>query len=166
MINIRDLIVNQGFAKAILGSGDGSGESPSTKIAGGQFTANGSPITIQHGLGVVPDMVIVWCPNTIGKPTSTFMQLYVGFSNAFRTYAGSAYESVSIKKFISTIYVNNFSSGNVNGNTIGGSESYDIDKQSNKTINSANVDSFVVGSGSVSPYNGEPYYWFAIGGLT
>ena len=166
MIDIRDLIVNQGFAKAILGAGGGSGESPSVKIAGGVFTANGSPITIQHGLGVVPDFVVVWCPNTIGTPTSTFMQFYAGFSNAFRKSIMAAYQTDGYKHSISALYSNKFASGNVNGNTLSGSESTDIDKQSNKTINSANENSFVIGSSSLSPYNGELYCWFAIGGLT
>jgi hypothetical protein len=188
MINIRDLIVNQGFAKAILGGG--AAEPPEIKLQEKTITENGeytaddgfdgllkvlvdvagsgggsakiakgktpssaqsSAVTIEHGLGVVPDLVLVYSSYTSAY---SYLIMAIGVSEAMQTLIGF--------KVNSSVYRN--SSGKAEVNTDNSSNSIEY-TGSVAPINSATDTTFKIAASSTAKIYSNSY-WVAIGGLT
>lgn len=129
-------------------------EGKDVKIATGTFKGNGSRITVEHNLGVVPDIFIV----TVNVATKDFLRFTLGFSSSL----------LAVTNFsMSTIRVTTTSSdGNSHGvtqykNTV----SYEGD--STRPLANATPTSISVGTPSgVGGTDNLTYSWIAIGGLT
>lgn len=210
MINIRDLIVNQGFAKAILGSGGGNTqesiettiapdfsngnmevlpgegevyskvtvEKPETlipeniaegidvagvvgtllsgktaKVSVGTLVGTTESKTINHKLGDVPSLVIIYPYSLMGSNTGRFFQ--IGYGSAMEkllpTYTFQRLLTISRSTSTSTPLSMQSDSGKY------------IDTVGSGTIFiSADETSFTVAALLKDYY----YYWIAIGGLT
>lgn len=127
------------------------------KIKIGKFTGGNNETTITHGLGVIPDIVIL--TNTNGQtPTSTVVYTHyehcIGFSENFAKHLQA--EGLNKLNF-------GFYAYRAQGTTRGWYDycSYSVDKSNAKPIHSANTESFVI-----MPTYSYSYYWIAIAGLT
>lgn len=123
----------------------------STKVAYGEFTGNGASVTLEHGLGVTPDIFFVRSKNS--KSGITFLSRLVGMSTAFKTKCEWAQPQMLV--------CYNNGAVDVRGITLG----IDTDNVACPASN-ANSDSIVVGASAYPLYNGFTYAWTAIGGLT
>lgn len=128
----------------IIGTFSGRG-----KVGCGIVTGNGGNITIPHGLGVVPDVVIVSSNGTLNNNTvmcaygiSTKLQALVGFYRPQRAvYRNSSYYPLQNENGIDT---------------------------TNGYIFDANANTFKFGNaaGTYMSEENKNYVWVAIGGLT
>lgn len=120
------------------------------KIATGTFTGRGAQETVHHGLGVIPDVVIV--KTLIGSVTGC-MWSAVGFSSNFINLTGIGF---------SMFYVQMGGTSNQMNTTVS------IDKATTSGgLMGANEDTILVGcTNNIYPENGRSYMWLAIGGLT
>lgn len=139
---------------AALGGGAG-------KWAWGTFEGNNAPITINHNLGVVPDLIIIKVqkPNTL---TSEGLYECVGFleeKKEIPVLGGGGYGwSLSAQYGKHASYVTSFV--RQQGVTI------PIDSADGDPIKNANETSFTVGSTTTQFYPAKgTYNWIAIGGL-
>lgn len=123
----------------------------STKVAYGEFTGNGASVTLEHGLGVTPDIFFVRSKSS--KSGITFLSRLVGMSTAFKTKCEWAQPQMLV--------CHNNGAVDARGITLG----IDTDNVACPASN-ANSDSIVVGASAYPLYNGFTYAWTAIGGLT
>jgi hypothetical protein len=135
----------------------------------GSFTGlTGDTLTIQHGLGVVPDMVILYTTSKATSTTYMTLQQYCGCSSAFAAAAGSKFNYMfSVMRPTSsgatTFTVNVYS---------GYAQTASIDNNVGlafvSMVHAANDKSFSIknGAGGVSLETNFTYNWLAIGGLT
>lgn len=129
----------------------------SAKVASGSFTGNGGAVTVNHGLGVVPDLFLITClsaPGTI--PSFKFLNNWCGISEAFKNaYSFQRRQWGTLFSTVSLGYRENESS------------KVPIESDDDSYLNNANDQSITVGktSGDGSTFKGN-YIWLAIGGLT
>lgn len=129
----------------------------------GTFTGAEGETTVNHNLGVVPDIVYLYTPTGMANGAKqNYIVACVGMSLTFaKAFAGSYYNSYGqfgIVKYSSasgseTTYSRN---GHCIDNT---------STSTDKLINNATTTSFVVGN-STNKARNVAYTWFAIGGLT
>jgi len=131
------------------------------KFATGTFTGNANePVQVKHGLGDVPDIIIL---NSGMSPSNTSFTKYIelcatGMSSALKSASGTTYLMAQL------------------GMIQKGSEKYrsfnekGIDTTSSMPmhclINRADAEQFYVGNDSVGTYTGDTYNWTAISGIT
>lgn len=121
-------------------------------LTGGTFTGNRGVYTLQHGLGVVPDMIWIMC--TSGVTTGRYIRQGFGLSQKVKDKYGWNYG-----------HVNQMGTGSGEYN-----QGASIDTTSNtQYFHNANENTIMIGKVHATYYaNTYPgkYYWFAIGGLT
>ena len=145
--NIAEGVNIAGIVGALAAGGGGG-----VKIASGTFNGTGVRATINHNLGVVPDVVIVG-----GKYAGDGeLLLAFGYSAALVKALGFTRSMYHIKgaatNFVQASFNDAVSIENVN------------DARALTSANESSV--FVGGTSSGYPKNGWPYEWIAIGGLT
>lgn len=124
------------------------------KIAVGSFTGKNDTTTVNHGMGVVPDIVGFGSTSSLGSnPTYTYCVHAVGFSKEFK----SVLVSMGFTTLSGMFSGFHLTSGTKNT----GMYAQTIDETGVGAINSANETSF-----NVRPTYGFTHYWFAIAGLT
>lgn len=159
--NIADGVDIAGIVGAFLGGGG------KVCCSYGDVTGTGAAMTIEHRLGVVPDIVIFW---RYGTPTTTayYHDLFFGVSTALQAVMGGpigTYGEMEYGYGIRTAKAST-SSSNYLISRGGASISIDTESTSSYYIHSANEISFKVGNSGAYPQSGSKYKWIAIGGLT
>lgn len=124
----------------------------SVKIAIGTITTDGGPIVVEHGLGVVPDIIYVGS-GVRSHGNGNFIYAY-GFSGALMDKTNYAIKSACAYKDSNGNVVITIP-GPVDGNTV------------LLGIRAATTSEFTVSYDNVPLYAGSnPYNWVAIAGLT
>ena len=165
VIQKPDTLTPSNIAKDVIIAGvvgtheGGGGGGSSIKIASGRVHENGgNVVTINHNLGVVPDIVI-FNSEVNGSEGNTIMG--VGFSKAFKALIP---EMVGYgTPWIYWVYRNPYGWGSRNTSDLGidtatGSNYYEI-------IHSATNTTVTIGSNMYLPNSGF-FHWVVIGGLT
>lgn len=136
----------------------------SAKVAWGTFEGAGAVKTIEHGLGVAPDVI---CVARIGLLTNTnqyICEYCFGVSNALHDALGMSFYG----KFLATCrtYAGSIQYYRASSNLNAIDDTATASRES--FINNANNISFVFGGTSFASYvaKGEQYSWIAIAGLT
>lgn len=132
------------------------------KWAWGTFTGNNAPITINHNLGVVPDLVIVkvGSPSTLESQGLYEIVAFLEAKEALDVLGGGKYGwALAAQYGYLSSYITSF--------MLQKSLTTPIDSANGEPINNANETSFTVGMTETRlyPANGV-YNWIAIGGLT
>lgn len=120
------------------------------KFASGVFTGTGAAHTINHGLGVVPDVVVVWAAYS----NVSYLRNVVGFSSQILKLTG----------FTAGQFFVCGSSSNSGNQT-----AYIECTYQTMALHDANEQTVVVGGSSTTTGYPEPkltYRWFAIAGIT
>lgn len=149
--NIAEGVNIAGIIGALVGGSE-------VKIAIGIFAGSSTPQTVNHGLGVVPDIVIVNSPNgtaTGTKPSYSYNAQGYGFSSKFVDFL----VSIGFTPLIASMRaVHSSSTGYHNvvnsTNTIEANDGWQI-------VGNADGNSFIVNNTFT-----WTYYWIAIAGLT
>lgn len=138
------------------------------KFAQGSFTGKGANEIIEHGLGVVPDIFVVYkTGNSSAKKLGITM--VVGLSTAMVEATGATYCQFAIT---STSYsTSSYVTVNMNTSIKTLPKYYAIDAPGDYSsyIYSATETSIIIGSNMASmaqPEENMGYVWFAVGGLT
>lgn len=124
----------------------------SAKIASGADTQNSQIRTIEHNLGVVPDIIVV-LHGTSGTTSSSYLAFAVGHTAAFTEIAmgsAAAFEWYAKHGVITQLAMADIAAGNP---TTG-------------PIYAADETKFTIGTSDLKLTSGDQYRWFAIGGLT
>ncbi len=136
----------------------------SDKVAWGSFEGAGAVKTIEHGLGVAPDVI---CVARIGQLTNTnqyICEYCFGVSNALHDALGMSFYGT----FLATCrtYAGSIQYYRASSNLNAIDDTATASRES--FINNANNISFVFGGTSFASYvaKGEQYSWIAIAGLT
>ena len=137
------------------------------KCASGTFTGNGSYVTVEHGLGVVPDVIFVYKKTKSQNTSIKCIDMAFGMSAALTAKVGANRSGAHIEssKYSSN---GNYHSISINDN----STLMNIEDTGSTTyLASANENSFRVGITLTTVSLGRTeadatYYWLAIGGLT
>ena len=147
--NIPEGMVVAGLVGTLVAGGG-------VKIATGTFVGSGAVKTIEHGLGVIPDIVLVaTAERTTSSPSKAYLTFAFGVSSAFS-------EANNMFAKIRAIGVNMMNSENVRTAT-----KTAIDSPSGYgALGNATTDSFAIIDDVYPPYSGFTYAWIAIGGLT
>ena len=127
----------------------------SAKIATGTVIGNNGTVTVDHKLGVVPDLVLVRSGGAPSTYTTNHLSHAICFSNALFTMSGYGLRQFAVKSNGNTYTITNFA--------------VFIDGTSVKCpVHSANENSMALGSDTadVPLRSGMSYTWIAIGGLT
>jgi hypothetical protein len=124
--------------------------------AHGSFAATGTSATITHGLGCVPDLVVVSKTSNVSGAKDRELYSAMGISERFASLI-----AVTSYKQRCWIYKNN-----VTNKAMPSYSSYPISQAGDEPISSATETSFVVGGSSFLLVSGHKYEWYAIGGLT
>lgn len=148
-----ETLLPENIAKGISIAGIIGTSAGSIKIKFGTFIGAGSPQTIEHNLGIIPDIFIVYA----SQYSSYAKQLLVctGMSDAFFRKTGWDYAVVYGFGYNSDPYAR-----------CGYYASGGIDKLSSGTLFSADEETIGIGTTTVVPFAGRTYSWIAIGGLT
>ena len=128
---------------------------------GWYFTGTGSAVTVEHGLGVTPDFVVV--TKVTDASTATKNKAYVvwavGYSNTGKNkYAGGCYQRGSRQTYNGSSFSSTTAQQTINSITTTGT-STDI------YICKANDKTFQVGHTNLVTCSGQNYYWMAVGTL-
>ena len=130
------------------------------------FSSSDREITVQHNLGVVPDIVIFLTKSKI-TATNLCLQQCVGFSKAFYEKTGSLISGffTAMKLYSSSASTYTYS---VSTNTSNNASCIDVGTAASARVKNADESSFTVLNGSNGWYLDPSltYYWYAIGGLT
>lgn len=133
----------------------GSGGGRAAIAANGSFTATGTSITIEHGLGVVPDMVVVQISNV--APANGTPYFVVQLHSEFAAQYGLDKSLWGMYQFNNYITPTGSTSG--------------IEEESSTIfvglkICDATAESFTVNAGTYTPFSSaNKYNWYACGGL-
>lgn len=125
------------------------------KIAKGSLTGSGSMATIQHGLGVVPDIIIIGTANSTTSTTANHVVFCAGISQTAKSTLGGAGGLYQVLKTSAGVT-----------NAVVQVSRYITNDYGASVISAADENSFAVGLSTYGLYNGWTYSWFAIGGLT
>lgn len=141
------------FSKIALVAAQSGGGGGIT-FASGSFMGTGVEKTIEHGLGVVPDFVIVSVCSGVAPSTLTQHYLYQGFGCSKALYNVTKIPVFRVMKNTGGTVSSAVGKNWIDLTSTGG------------IIYNATTDSFCVGDLSVMPYPDTEYSWLAFGGLT
>lgn len=126
------------------------------KIAYGKISPTGGAATIQHNLGVVPDLIIFGVQSGTFWSGTPYILRAIGVSSAFKAKCGGYYGTGNnIIIYTDETDMTKFSKVMVTGTST----------PTAPNINNVTTTQFSVGSSDV-PVNQYNYAWVAIGGLT
>lgn len=148
--------------REITGGGDSDGEAKQWKFASGTVTSTGSAMTINHGLGAIPDIIYVSPARNI-KDTAAYIS-GLQFSNAMiEAFNGTGSNN---EKGLSYGYANTL--GVVSLTIAEGVEGAHAQFSGMfGHIRNANATSFTFGGGSTLPIpSGREVTWWAVSGIT
>jgi hypothetical protein len=118
------------------------------------FAGNGGKFTLEHGLGVIPDIVAVDGAG-LSVDSKDGLSTAIGISSALDALTG--------------MYMNQWGSKystTASNHSVGYSVPIDKAATTYTPINSANADTVIIGGDSLPTVSGRNYKWFAIGSLT
>ena len=148
------------------GSGGDGGSAGAVVAASGTITKPSGLVTVEHGLGVTPDVIVVWVPSGGGNQppeTTRYTEFELGMSQAF------------LDKFSIDTGGVSYASDDTVADKVGG---YDTTETRGIAwdlfgwifVPKGNTEHFQVGTVSANAsqtyYSGTNYTWLAIGGLT
>lgn len=129
-------------------------------IAVGNVKGNGGELTIEHNLGVMPDVVVVVGSGAPPYPAANILLYAADISVAMWKKVGTTMKRTTYSRLWP----------NTSNMTMEGilSNNYHLIDYAGPSpgVNSANAKTFKVGSSTYYTYAGYTYYWYAIGGLT
>lgn len=145
--NIAEGVNIAGIVGALAGGGG-------AKILVGSYSPTGAGVeTITHGLGVVPDMILVWSgvynDSKLSRAfgvTTAIKNMFTGYSTWPSYYLVGTAAATAIKNTVPITGMEN--------RTVG------------PDIHNVTAESFSVGSATYPLITGYSYHWIAIGGLT
>ena len=162
--DVLSFVMGQQAGKASGGS-SGGGESGSMSVASGEFSVTTpGPLTIEHGLGAVPDLIIV-CAQNITVSNLFGFRSAIGYSEKFQALINSTYGNICHVVYSKTngsssayYYSVKTRTDTIETTTIG----------ENTSIHSANADSFTIGSSlyKMTCAGVGTFSWIAISGLS
>lgn len=132
------------------------------------FSSGDSEITVQHNLGVAPDIVFLYTTTRCNSSVNFQLQQHCGLSTALAEATGTKFVYMfSIMKATSTA-LSAFTYSVYSGDAITGAIDSIPPVAFIAMVNSANAQSFNIknGGGGVYLNPSATYTWFAIGGLT
>lgn len=147
--------VNVAGVIGALAAGGGGG----AVYASGSFAGNDSYVTVEHNLGVVPDILIVNTASNPATTTSACIKTIVAFSDAMKTLLNVPWYQLGalVRKATGSSYYG-FSYPEAMTSDMTGTGGQ---------INNVTETSMTVGLGTTyRTGSSKTYYWFAIGGLT
>jgi hypothetical protein len=127
------------------------------KMAKGSFKGSKSPVTVAHGLGVVPDLFMFSLSTGPSNTTDTWIAFAIVTSKAF--FSTGLWPFARGVSYTKAAGIMSYNSSSIY---------YSIDDtNSYALVSNANEETLIVGTGSAPnvTYSGT-YNWFAIGGLT
>lgn len=125
--------------------------------AGGIFTGNGKPYTLNHGLGTVPDLIWLHCTTSGGPATSEYrITKGIAISKKLKELSGYARNchELDVQKQVSSSSSSSMMLAYAQGI-----------EESGGCIHDANENTIIIGN-STYPTKAYQYFWFAVGGLT
>ena len=142
--NIAKDVVIAGITGTLAGSGGTAG---SWKVNNGSFTPATTAQTVNHGMALVPDMIVLWCEES--SDNSKTMLTAVGFSSKAIEAMGGYNACVVSSPAIS----------------VGRATGFENTSGKYGYIGSVTETSFSAGGSSVNLGTGLSYSWIAIGGI-
>ncbi len=127
----------------------------SVKTAGGTFKGNGGGYTLNHNLGVIPDIFIVYMSDGYTTPSGTeYIYSLVGLSSKAKALFNIEFGFWELKNSNTAINWSRASSATLDN---GGSSNF---------FSNITETSIVIGNSSYGRTLTKEYSWFAIGGLS
>lgn len=138
------------FPEKILGIETVSSSSDSLTYKSGSFEGNGGKLTINHNMGFIPDMILVFLQ---ALSTNKAAIIYaIGYSSPMLEALGGGYLCPSVGSNTSISLDYGFEGASSKGNTYG-------------NVREVTATSFTVGGTTNILQDGEYYNWIAIGGI-
>lgn len=158
-VNIAEGVNIAGIVGELAASGT------NLKFAQGNFTGTNAKVTVQHNLGVVPDMFFLFqLSNSTKKDGKNSPCIVYGMSTAFVEATGAQYKQFRItsEPYSTSSYVTVNANRSADGNAIDASANL-----SGIVYGATKTEISVGGLSDYYPAEADmEYYWLAIGGLT
>lgn len=129
--------------------------------ASGTFVGTGGTVTVQHGLGVVPDIVFISSRSDLSTVESMVLVNAVAISSKVKNLA-----DFFTVRFGRTQSKTSSSASSTNALNISQRVSFCLDCATSGLIHSGNENTFKVGDVIDKTSNSLTYDWFAVGGLS